>query len=67
LLKNGCEVPDQEEDKEKFAKRRRKTEIKISRLEEQLASRIPKGRDLTGEKWLETLIVATSTVPENEF
>ena len=66
LLKNGCKIPDQEEDKEKFAKRRRKTEIKISRLEEQLASRIPKGRDLTGEKWLETLIVATSTAPENE-
>ncbi|AFZ20479.1 type V CRISPR-associated protein Cas12k [Allocoleopsis franciscana] len=66
LLKNGCKIPDQEEDKEKFAKRRRKTEIKISRLEEQLASRIPKGRNLTGEKWLETLIAATSTVPENE-
>ncbi len=66
LLKNGCKIPDQEEDKEKFAKRRRKTEIRISRLEEQLDSRIPKGRDLTGEKWLETLIAATSTVPENE-
>lgn len=67
LLKNRCQVPDQEEDKEKFAKRRRKTEIRISRLEEQLDSRIPKGRDLTGEKWLETLIAATSTVPENEY
>lgn len=66
LLKNGCKIPDQEEDKEKFAKRRRKTEIKISRLEEQLDSRIPKGRDLTGEKWLETLIAATITIPENE-
>jgi hypothetical protein len=66
LLKNGCRVPDHEEDNEKFAKRRRKTEIRISRLEEQLDSRIPKGRDLTGEQWLETLIAATSTVPENE-
>ena len=35
-------------------------------LEEQLNSRIPKGRDLTGETWLETLIAATSTAPENE-
>ena len=66
LLKNGCKVPDQEEDQEKFAKRRRQTEIRISRLEEQLDSRIPKGRDLMGETWLETLIAATSTVPENE-
>jgi hypothetical protein len=47
LLKNRCKVPDQEEDKEKFAKRRRKTEITISRIIDQLASRIPKGRDLT--------------------
>lgn len=66
LLKNRCKVPDQEEDKEEFAKRRRKTKIRISRLEEQLDSRIPKSRDLTGEMWLETLIAATSTVPEND-
>jgi hypothetical protein len=66
LLKNGCKVPNREEDNEKFAKRRRQTEIRISRLEEQLDSRIPKGRDLMGETWLETLIAATSTVPENE-
>jgi hypothetical protein len=66
LLKNRCKVPNREENKERFAKRRRKTEIRILRLEEQLDSRIPKGRDLTGETWLETLIAATSTVPENE-
>jgi hypothetical protein len=66
LLKNGCKISDKEEDPEKFAIRRRKTEIKISRLTEQLASRLPKGRDLTGEKWLQTLITATSTAPENE-
>jgi len=66
LLKNGCKISDKEEDPEKFAIRRRKTEIKISRLTEQIASRIPKGRDLTGEQWLETLSAATSTVPENE-
>jgi hypothetical protein len=66
LLKNGCKISDKEEDPEKFAKRCRQTEIKISRLTEQIASRIPKGRDLTGEKWLETLITATSTAPESE-
>jgi hypothetical protein len=63
LLKNGCKIPDKEEDPEKFAKRRRKTEIKISRLTEQIASRIPKGRDLTGQKWLETLAIASTTAP----
>ena len=59
LLKNGCKVPTKEEDPEKFAKRRRKTEIKIERLTEQLESRIPKGRNLTGQKWLETLDIST--------
>jgi len=47
LLKNRCKVPDQEEGKEKLAKRRRQTEIRISRIEAQIASRLPKGRDLT--------------------
>ena len=65
LLKNGCKISDKEEDPEKFAKRRRQTEIKISRLIEQIASRIPKGRDLTGHKWLETLAIASTTVPTN--
>lgn len=66
MLKNRCKLPTKEEDPEKFAKRRRKTEIKIERLTKQIASRIPQGRDLTGEKWLEALITATSTAPENE-
>jgi hypothetical protein len=57
LLKNGCKVPTKEEDAEKFAKRRRKSEIKISRLIEQIDSRIPKGRDLRGHTWLETLAI----------
>jgi len=65
LLKNGCKISDKEEDPEKFAKRHRKTEIKIERLTEQIASRIPKGRDLTGQKWLETLAIASTTAPTN--
>jgi hypothetical protein len=63
LLKNGCKVPTKEEDLEKFAKRRRKSEIKISRLIEQIDSRIPKGRDITGHTWLETLAIASTTAP----
>ncbi|MDZ7969251.1 MAG: type V CRISPR-associated protein Cas12k [Nostoc sp. DedSLP03] len=66
LLKNRCKVTEKEEDLKKFAQRRRKVEIQIERLTEQLAARIPKGRDLTDTKWLETLIIATQKVPSNE-
>ncbi|MFN6517684.1 MAG: type V CRISPR-associated protein Cas12k [Nostoc sp. CreGUA01] len=66
LLKNGCKVSEKEEDLEKFAQRRRKVEIQIERLSEQLTSRIPKGRDLLNAKWLETLLIATNTVPQDE-
>jgi hypothetical protein len=65
LLKNGCKLNDKEEDTEKFAKRRRKVEIQIQRLTDKLTSRIPKGRDLTNSKWLETLLTATTTVSED--
>ncbi len=66
LLKNGCKINNKEEDAEKFAKRRSKLEIQIERLREQLEARIPKGRDLTDAKWLETLLLATHHIPENE-
>ncbi|MEH2335261.1 type V CRISPR-associated protein Cas12k [Nostoc sp.] len=66
LLKNGCKINEKEEDAKKFAQRRRKLEIQIERLREQLETRIPKGRDLTDAKWLETLVVATHNVPKNE-
>jgi len=66
LLKNGCKLTDKEEDPEKFAKRRRRVEIQIQRLIEQLTARMPKGRDLTNARWLETLAIASTTVPENE-
>lgn len=66
LLKNGGKVSTKEEDPEKFNLRRRKVEIRVKRLTEQLASRMPKGRDLTNETWLETLAIATSHVPQDE-
>lgn len=62
LLKNNCQISEVEEDSEKFAKTRRKKEIEIERLKDQIKSRIPKGRDLTGEEWLETLQIATENV-----
>jgi hypothetical protein len=66
LLKNGCQVSELEEDPEEFATRRRATEIEIERLKKQLKSRIPKGRDLTGEKWLEALETAIHKIPQDE-
>lgn len=66
LLKNGSKISNKEEYAEKFAKRRRKLEIQIERLREKLEARIPKGRDLTDAKWLETLLLATLNVPENQ-
>ncbi|PHJ61566.1 hypothetical protein VF14_09195 [Nostoc linckia z18] len=66
LLKNGCKISNQDEDADKFAKRRRKLEIQIERLKQQLEARIPKGRDLTDAKWLETLLLVTNNAPENE-
>ncbi|MEH1912031.1 type V CRISPR-associated protein Cas12k [Nostoc sp.] len=66
LLKNGCKINEKEEDPKKFAQRRRKLEIQIERIREQLETRIPKGRDLTATKWLESIVVATHNVPINE-
>ena len=66
LLKNNCQIPQEEEDAEKLDQRRRKTEIKVERLTRQIESSLPKGRDLTGEKWLETLLTAANTVPKDQ-
>jgi len=65
LLKNGCKTGN-EEDPDKFARRRRQVEIRVYRLQQQIASRLPKGRDLTTTKWLEMLAVASTTVPQDE-
>jgi len=66
LLKNNCKLPKQAENPDKFAQRRRKAEIKVERLTRQIESRLPKGRDLTGERWLETLLTAANTVPKDK-
>lgn len=65
LLKNGGQLPEKPEDPEKFAHRRRKAEIQVQRLQDQIEARIPKGRDLTGQAWLSTLLTATTTVPKD--
>jgi hypothetical protein len=64
LLKNRCQIPsDTNEDLKKFLKYRSKIENQIKRLTQQLENRLPKGRDLTGERFLTTLEVATKSVP----
>lgn len=67
LLKNGGKLPDQPEDAQKFAKRRRKTEIRAERLLSTLQrTRLPKGRDLSWQNWLQALADSTSRVPKDE-
>ncbi|MDX2228809.1 MAG: type V CRISPR-associated protein Cas12k [Leptolyngbyaceae cyanobacterium bins.349] len=65
LLKNGCRIPQQDEDPDKFAKHRRKVEIQVKRLQEQIEGRIPHGRDLTGQSWLNALETATQSAPKD--
>ncbi|WP_243714126.1 type V CRISPR-associated protein Cas12k [Nostoc sp. 106C] len=66
LLKNNCKISECDEDPEEFTRNRRKKVIEIERLKDQLQSRIPKGRDLIGEEWLEILEIATTNVPQDE-
>lgn len=67
LIKNGCSVPKNRlETKEKYQKIKRKLEIKIQRLKRQIEMSIPSGRDLEGEKWLQTLILASNTMPVDQ-
>jgi IS605 OrfB family transposase len=67
LLKNNCQIPTKAEHPGKFQKRRRKAEIRVERIIEQLArTRLPKGRDLTNEKWLDTLKMIVQQVPKDE-
>jgi hypothetical protein len=65
LIKNGCRVPKKEEDPDKFKKCRRKAEIKAERLKVQVESRRPLGRDLTNDRWINTLLTAASTIPQD--
>jgi hypothetical protein len=64
LIKNGCKLAATEEDPEKFAHRLHRQQKEIEQLEAQLQARLPKGRDLTGEEFLETLAIATQQLSE---
>ncbi|MBD1809773.1 hypothetical protein H6F98_30630 [Microcoleus sp. FACHB-SPT15] len=66
LLKNNCQVSDVEEDPEAYQLRRRKKEIEIERLKEQLKSRLPKGRNLSDQEWLEALEEAQGLILDDD-
>jgi hypothetical protein len=64
LLRNRCQIPSKtSEDLQKFLKYRSKIENQVKRLTQQLENRLPRGRDLTGERFLTTLELATKNVP----
>lgn len=65
LIKNGGKIPEAEEDPEKFAQRLHRKRKEVEQLEAQLQARLPKGRDLTGAEFLETLAIATQQLPES--
>ena len=55
LLKHRLTVPTEPEDTDKLKRKRRRVEIRIERLETQLAGRSPQGRDLTGIRYATAL------------
>jgi len=60
LLKNSCKVGEQAEDLKKLSETFHKKKKEIQRLEEKLACRLPKGRDLTGDAFLKSLETSIS-------
>lgn len=47
----------------KIANSRRQVEIRIERLIKKLNGKAPQGRDLTEQKWLDILAIASTYVP----
>ena len=62
LIKHSGKIPKNPEDAEKFAIRRRKQEIKLERIQSQLAKgRFPQGRSLSDQWWFDNLAIAPET------
>lgn len=66
LLKNGCKVRKKLEDLKKFAKHHRKVEIRIEQITKKLNGKAPQGRDLTEQRWLDILAIASTHVPYDD-
>ncbi|MBD1914996.1 MULTISPECIES: type V CRISPR-associated protein Cas12k [Cyanophyceae] len=63
LLKNGCTVPERAEQPERYQRMLLAKQIAVRRMEEELLSRLPKGRDLTNENFLNALELLTHQIP----
>ena len=55
LLINNLQVSEQDQNLNELSSRLDKTRVEIKRIEEQLSSRLPKGRDPTGQRYLQIL------------
>lgn len=66
LLKNKLKFANKPENLDKYRRYRRKKEIQIEQLEEQLKARFPKGRNLTQDEYLEALKQAECLITQNE-
>ena len=66
LLKNRLKFANQPEDPDKYRRYRRKKEIQIEQLEKQLKARLPKGRNLNQDEYLEALEQAECLITQNE-
>jgi len=63
LLINNLKISEEEQNLEKLSEHLDKKRKEIERIEEQLTSRLPKGRDPTEQRYLETLCHVTA-LPE---
>ncbi len=66
LLKNGRRIPKHPEKPEKLAKKRRAVEIRIERLQIQLAAKSPSGRDMANDHYKNALVTGVSKLFETE-
>ncbi|ACK66984.1 conserved hypothetical protein [Rippkaea orientalis PCC 8801] len=62
LIKNNGQVPDTPENPDYYQQRRKRKEIQIRRLEEQLKASLPKGRILDSKHWENTLKLAQTPI-----
>ena len=65
LLKNQLEFANEPEDTEKYQLYKRRKEIEVEKLQKQLKARLPKGRSLEENEYLEALKQAEGLITEN--
>ncbi|MBD2112536.1 MULTISPECIES: type V CRISPR-associated protein Cas12k [Cyanophyceae] len=65
VLKHGCAVSEKPEKPERYQRMLLSKQKAAKRLEEQLTSSLPKGRDLTDETFLKALELLTYQIPDS--